>query len=856
MMLLADTMLGPYRILLPIGAGGMGEVYRAVDSRLGREVAIKVLAPAFSDDETALTRFEQEARAAGMLNHPNILAIYDIGVEDGRHYIVSELLEGQSLRARIREGPIPPRKAVDYAQQIARGLAAAHAKGIVHRDLKPENLFLTRDGHVKILDFGLVKLMPQRLGGLAPPDDDSPTLRGSPTEPGRLVGTVGYVAPEQIRGGRGDHRSDIFAFGAIVYEMLTAQPPFAHETPVETLNAILKDEPPDIGDLGLRVPEALERVVRHCLEKNPDERFQSARDLAFDLGAISGLTSQAISYTRLPRIRWRRMLRPLAFVAVAAAAIVIAFAIGQRYGRRPPPTFHRLTFRSGTILNARFTPDGQTIWYAARWGGAPPSIFSVRAEATESRDLGLGGADVLAISRDGTAAISLGRHSIGYLRDSGTLAQVMLSGGAPRELATDVEAADWSPDSRGLAIVRAVKGRARLEYPIGRLLYDTAGWITSPRFSPDGRRIAFVDHPFLNDDRGNVAVIDLPNGTKRTLSSDATSIQGVAWKGDEVWFAAGRSVGTRSLYAVTMHGRERLVATSAAPLTLHDIARDGRLLVTDDNERAGIVAMLDRQPPRDLSWLDYSIARDLSSDGKTIVFSESGAAGGSIFGVYLRRTDGSPAVRLGDGTTEGLSPDGRWVLSVPRTRRSEIVMLPTGPGQPRVITHDATLKRNARWLPDGRRIIYTANENGQDPRVYIISADGGQPVPVTPPLVIGALPTPDGMAILGRANDRKFYLYPIGGGSPRLVTTLQSGDVPVRFSHDGHSLFVTTFGKIPAMLTKVELATGARTPWKEVMPADTAGLLNVGPILVTPDGKTVVYSYTKLLSDLYLVDVR
>ena len=856
-MLPAGTALGPYKIVDPIGAGGMGEVYRAVDTRLGREVAIKVLAPALSEDATALMRFEQEARAAGMLNHPNILAIYDIGTEEGRHYIVSELLEGESLRARIREGAIPPRKAVDYAQQVARGLAAAHGKGIIHRDLKPENLFLTRDGHVKILDFGLVKLMPERLGGLAASDDGySATLPGSPTEPGRIVGTVGYIAPEQIRGGRGDHRSDIFAFGAIVHEMLTGEPPFARETPVETLTAILKDEPPEFRELGLRVPDALERVVRHCLEKNPDERFQSARDLAFDLGAVSGLTSQAIPYARLPRFRWRRVWRPLAAVAIGAVAILAAFILGQRYGRRPPPAFHRLTFRSGTILDARFTPDGQTIWYGARWGGARPAIFSVRAEATESRDLGLDGADVLAISRDGEAAVSLGLHSIGYLRDAGTLAQVPVSGGAPRELASDVEGADWTPDGRGLAIVRSVRGRARLEYPIGHVLYDSAGWINSPRFSPDGRRIAFADHPFLNDDRGNVAVIELPDGKRRTLSSDETSIQGVAWNGSEIWFAAGRSVGTRSLYAVTLHGRERLVATSAAPLTLHDIARDGRVLVTNDNERAGIVAMLEGQPPRDLSWLDYSIARDLSADGKTIVFSESGAAGGSIFGVYLRHTDGSPAIRLGDGTTESLSPDGRWVLSVPRTRRSEIVMLPTGPGQPRVITHDAMLKRNVRWLPDEKRIVYTANETGQDPRIFIVSIDGGHPVPITPPLVIGALPTPDGMAVLGRAADRRFYLYPIAGGAPRAVPTLQSGDVPVRFSDDGHSLFVTTFGRLPALLTKVDLATGARMPWKEAMPADTAGLMNVGPILVTPDGRSTVYSYTKLLSDLYLVDLR
>ncbi|MCU1350448.1 MAG: hypothetical protein JWO56_3478, partial [Acidobacteria bacterium] len=509
-MLEAGTLLGPYKIIEPIGAGGMGEVYRALDTRLERHVAVKVLSKNFSMDADALRRFEQEARAAGMLNHPNILAIYDIGTEDTQRYIVSELLEGESLRIRLRQGPLPARKATDYAVQVARGLAAAHEKGIVHRDLKPENLFITRDGQIKILDFGLVKLMAPRVPDANSVDDHAPTAPVTPTEPGRLLGTVGYMAPEQIRGGSGDHRSDIFAFGAILFEMLAGRPAFRGESPIETLNSILKDDAPDFYDLGIRVPSMLERTVRHCMEKNPDERFQSARDLAFDLGAMSGLTSPAMPLM-LPRIRWRSIWKPLAWLAVLALLLAGSYAIGTRNGRRPPPTFKRLTFRSGTIAHARFGPDGQTIYYSAKWAGNPVSVFAVRPDSPESRDLGFGHADILAISRSGQLAISLRRHPIGYAREVGTLAQVAIAGGAPRELLEDVEAADWSPDGR-LAIVRAVATHSRLEFPIGKVLYESSGWISHPRFSPDGTKLGFLDHPILNDDRGNVALIELPAG--------------------------------------------------------------------------------------------------------------------------------------------------------------------------------------------------------------------------------------------------------------------------------------------------------------------------------------------------------
>jgi len=852
-------MLGPYRIASAIGAGGMGEVYRATDTRLGRDVAVKVLSRSLTHDPESQRRFEQEARSAGMLNHPNILAIYDIGTEGETRYIVSELLEGESLRARVRAGAIPPRKALDYAGQIARGLAAAHERGIIHRDLKPENLFLTRDGLVKILDFGLAKLIGPRVPGAG--SEHSVTLPGTPTEPGRLLGTVGYMAPEQVRGGQGDHRSDIFAFGAILYEMLAARPAFRGESPIETLNCILKDDPPDFFELSIRVPSALDRVVRHCLEKNPNERFQSTRDLAFDLGSLSGLTSQAISEPpHFRHVEWRTLWKPLLLIAVATLIGISAFLLGRRYGTQPPPVFKRMTFRSGTISNARFSPDGQSVLYGAKWAGGPLAVYSVRQDSPESRDMDLGGADVLAVSQHGQLAISLRRHPIGYLRASGTLAQVPIGGGAPRELLDDVESADWMPDGKSLVIVRSVEGRCRLEYPIGTVLYETDGWIADPRVSPRGNAVAFLDHPFINDDRGTVSVIDLPHGKRRAVTAEYQSVQGLAWwpDGSELWFASEENLTPRAIRAVELAGATtRLVATSAGPLVLDDISTTGRVLATRENLRSGIIALADGTPPRDLSWLDFSVARDLSADGRTVAFSESGEAGGSIYGVYLRSADGSPAIRLGDGTTEGLSPDGKWVLSVPRNRKpAPVLMLPTGPGEPRVVTHDKMNHRNARFFPDGNRIVFQASASGEASRVWVQELNGGAPRAITPPGVAGTQITPDGSRLLGRAEDRRFYFYPVAGGQPQPVNAVRGSDVPVRFSDDGKFVYVATFASIPAMLYKVDLATGKRQTWREAMPPDAAGLISVGPILTTPDGKTTVYSFARQLSDLYVVEIR
>ncbi len=537
MTLPAGTRLGPYEILAPLGAGGMGEVYRARDTRLDRDVAIKVLPQSVAGDAAALARFEREAKAVAALSHPNILAIHDVGTSDGITYAVMELLEGESLRQRFQEGPLPQRKALEIAREVALGLAAAHERGIVHRDLKPENLFLTSDGRVKILDFGLARQLSLPSAG----DTHSPTAAPA-TEPGTVFGTVGYMPPEQLRGHPADARSDIFSFGAVLYEMCSGRRPFKGDTAIETMNAILKEDPPELSASGHTVAPSVERVVRHCLEKNPGERFQSARDLAFDLASLSGLSTSGASVT-VGAVPGRRRLAVPA-LAAAALALLAAGALGGWLLLRRAPTaqevsFHQLTFRRGNMLSARFTPDGQTVVYGAAWEGAPAEIFTVRTDGTESRPLGLSRADVGSISSKGDVAILLKRQELFSFQGSGTLARVPLNGGTPREVLEDVFFASWAPNGEDLAVVRrSATGQQQLEYPIGKTLAK-AHDLSLVKVSPRGDLVTVSESDSSLE--YSISVFDSKGG-RRTPVSGLSEIWGLAWspRGDEILYVGGR----------------------------------------------------------------------------------------------------------------------------------------------------------------------------------------------------------------------------------------------------------------------------------------------------------------------------
>jgi eukaryotic-like serine/threonine-protein kinase len=858
MPLRSGTKLGPYEIQSSIGAGGMGEVYRASDSRLNRDVAIKVLPASFSADQERLQRFALECRATAALNHPNILSIFDIGRGDigedhAAPYVVSELLEGETLRDRLRSGALTSRKAIDYARQIANGLAAAHEKGITHRDLKPENLFITNDGRVKILDFGLAKLTHPE----ADQSGDAPTQQIA-TDAGTVMGTVGYMAPEQVRGKPADPRSDIFAFGAILYEMLSGKRAFHGDSPVDTMSAILKEDPPDLTETNRNISSALERIVRHCLEKNPAERFQSARDLAFNLEALTDVSTSSrggIPALALEEKKSRRWLMPvLAGVLVLASWAAVYFL--ARRGTAANPTFHEVTFRNGTIWDARFAPDGQTIVYGAAWDGAPAEIFSTRFDSSDSRSVGLPSAQVLAISSKGEMAISLHPTPFAHFTQVGTLAQVPLAGGAPREVLDNVMWADWAADGQTLAVVRAGNGViSHLEYPIGKVIYEPLGWVSHVRFSPSGDFLAIADHVLGGDD-GRIVILD-GHGNAKAHSSFYSSVQGLAWSpdGKEVWFTAIPGGSARSIYALDFSGKERLIYRAPGGLIIHDISRTGKLLLTADKTRVGLFAL----PPgetheRALSWFDWSLLSDLSSDGKTILFSETGEAVGTNYSMFLRKTDGSAAVRLGSGGFGKLSPDGKWVV-VEDGDPAKLMLLPTGVGEPRQLTDNKVHHSNSAWVPDGKSIVYTTSEPGHGHRTYIQSIEPGATLrALTPEGTTGYIVSPDSKYLLATDIKRERWLYPMAGGDPQRVNfTLAFDEGIIGFFGDGKSVLVRN-RSIPVKVDRVDLATGRRELFKEIVPADPSGAQSIPGVRFSADGKSYAYSLGRMLSDLYVVD--
>jgi Tol biopolymer transport system component len=863
MALISGTKLGPYEILSPLGAGGMGEVYRARDTRLGREVAVKVLPESFSQDPDRLRRFQQEARTVAALNHPNILAVYDFGSQDGAHYMVCELLEGETLRKRLENGALPSRKAVEYALQIAQGLSAAHGKGVVHRDLKPDNLFVTKDARVKILDFGLAKLMSGETFLEGP--TGGPTQHGA-TSPGVVLGTVGYMSPEQVRGEAADARSDIFALGTILYEMLSGRRAFKRDSGPETLTAILKEDPPEIGGPQRSVPPGLERIVRRCMEKVPQQRFQSASDLAFAMEALSGISTTAATErpaTEPPatRLAARRPVAIIAAVLLFAAVGLAGWLAGIRSSTPTVPLFRRLSFRRGTIYSARFTPDGKSVVYGAEWEGNPLQLFSADVQSAESRPLDLGRGYLLSISSSGELALTVGPTLQAHGGARGTLARAPQAGGAPRALLEKVLWADWSPDGKDLAVVRAVGALNRLEFPVGKVLYETGGWISHPRFSPKGDLIAFLNHPVWPDDRGSVEVVDLA-GKRKVLSDGWESEEGVAWspRGDEVWFGAIKYGLALSLYADTLSGQERLVERIAGGLTLMDISRDGRVLITRDDERYGIMGHAPgEKQERDLSWLDYSDSADISPDGKLLLFDEEGDGGGPNYSIFLRKTDGSPAARLGDGIASGFSPDGNWAISILPTTPSQIVLLPTGAGSPKTLErYNIEDYGVADFFPDGKRILFSGTEHGHAMRDYIQDIEGGKPQPITPEGVASVWKTrpisPDGKSIIALDPDGKLYIYPADGGARSVLPGVEPGDIPLRWGADGSSIFVTQPGEIPSRVFRVDLATKSRTLAAELSVPDRTGLTGIRYIQMTADGKSYAYTYSRFLTELYIIE--
>ncbi len=833
----------------------MGEVYRARDTRLDRTVAIKILPLSVSGDSDRLLRFQHEARILSTLNHPNVLAIFDVGVQAGAQYLVSEFLEGQSLREVLAAGPLPRRAVTAYALEIAKGLAAAHEKGVVHRDLKPDNIFITRDDRVKILDFGLAKQAPAQASA-----QGSQTMTvAAPTTPGTVMGTVGYMSPEQVRGEAVDHRSDIFSFGAVLYEMASGKRAFRGESSVETMNAILKENVPELTTSSGQVSPGLDRIVHRCLEKKPERRFQSASDLAFAIEALSGTTSvsSGSAFAQVIEPRAKRHWLPWAAAAVVALALIAAaWMMGRNSAAMPEPKFTRLTYQQGYPTNARFAKDGQTIAYSAQWNNDPLQVYTVRMEFPQSTKIDLPSAALLALSPSGDMEVGMNPVRESWFI-SGTMGQVSMAGGTPRAQQKEVIAADYAPDGKTLAIVRRADRKTQLEYPEGKVLYTGAGYFDYVRVSGSGKQVAFVEHPVYGDDRGWVSVVD-ENGKRTQLTKEFATLQGLAWaRGDsEIWFTAGNSTTTRGVYGVNLSGKQRLILTAPQGLRLLDIAADGRLLLSVERQLTEITAVdpASGKELHDLQWFDGSGVSDILPDGKAIAFLEWGGPAGPLYLQVYRKLDGSAPVALGNGSGPRFSPDGNFVAGVLLTRPPQVVVNPVGAGESRRLSAgEIASLTSVEWFPNGKRLLMTGAAEGQALHTYEMDLDGGKPQTVGPPDFLGAAVSPDGKRIAGQHGDG-IAIFDLETQKLQEVLGVSPGERLHNWTEDGKALIVVSSNPREAQIYRVEVDTGKRKLLETIEPRDTAGSMISLRVVYAERSKTYAYTTTQVLGILYVAE--
>jgi sugar lactone lactonase YvrE len=831
----------------------MGEVYKARDTRLGREVAIKVLPEALSSDAGRLRRFEKEAQSASSLNHPHIVTVYDIGTTGTTSYMAMELVDGVTLRQVLADGPPPQKKLLAVAVQIAEGLAKAHGAGIVHRDLKPENVMVTKDGFAKILDFGLAKLTePENASGAT----HAPTVSGG-TEPGLVVGTVAYMSPEQTLGKPLDFRSDQFSFGSMLYEMVTGKKAFARATGPETMTAIIREEPEPLATAAPSTPIPLRWIVERCLAKDVEDRYAATRDLASDLARLRDGISEA-SASGAFAVAAGAAPRALSTKWVAATALALAtgVAIGvlaTRKGPAPVADYRAVTYRRGTMDQARFAPDGQTIVYAAAWEGKPLQLYSTRADSAETAALPLPSAFLSAIS-------SMGKLAVGLFRDGAlTLAEVSLAGGAPREILEGTRFADWSPDGRGLAAIH----EGKLEFPIGKVLGTPAEQATLdfPRFSPDGREIAAIERIRGGNESSSVVVFDVATGRKRTISTGWGFASGLAWhpRTGEIWFSPRDTEpgSVLMLCAVSpSSGKTRVVARPPGVTLVQDIAADGRVLLRVDDWHESTMYGRVGSAETNLSWLDFSRVVDLSEDGSTVLLEEGGRGGGARGSIYLRRTDGSPATRLGDGKPLALSPDRKWVLAIPGTTPDRLFLIPTGAGQSKEFRMEGMrFAPGLVWTHDSKQFLFQARSGDKPYRMYAQDLSGGAPRPFGPEnFGIGGPISPDGKTALLNTRDHKWLFYPVAGGEPRPIPGIGPDVIDVlRWDASGRALFLRKEKPPGVEIWRLDVETGRQEKLAAIGPSDPTGTDGIDTIGLTADGKTYAYSIMRQLSTLFVV---
>ncbi len=890
--------LGPYEILAPLGAGGMGEVWKAKDTRLDRFVAVKVLPEHLAKHPDSLARFEREAKAVAALNHPNITGIFDLGNTDGTAYVAMELLEGESLRTRLEQGSLTPKKATELAIQLAQGLAAAHEKGVVHRDLKPDNLWITKEGRLKILDFGLAKQLP---GMGISSDSVVPTAAISPghhTEKGMILGTLGYMSPEQVRGENVDARSDLFSFGVVLFEMLTGKRAFVRDTASDTMAAILRDDPPELDGANRPVPLALRRIIDHCLDKVPARRFRDAHDVAFALENLSSSEEPApISApfaTQNRRTTW-------IWAAVAAAGVLLAGFAGWAFrgGPAAPPTFQRLTFLPGTIEAARFGPDGRTVYFSQRVAGGKPEIFVLNPGAPEPRSLGLTDALLLTVSPANELAFLRDSRLVNGHQYAGTLARAPGGGGAPREVQEGIAEAVWDGDR--LATLTSTFGvfTNNLSFPAGKQVLkgdSSTRVLANLRISADGAQLALTDSDSVLG-QTEIIVYDR-EGRRRALlakpgDAQGDTLTGLSWgPGGELWYSELQGDQT-ALWALSMSGRQRPLWRGQGALQLQDVSREGHLLLAQHQVRRGVLAQkVDEPAPRDLSILGSTQAAGLSADGRSLLLVESPASDGPTAQdiTYLRPLNGGPALRLGRGWPYSLSADGRWVqldahvfepkdldstwvaalqeaglsgkaLDDPKARNRYLLFVPTGLGRPFALAlpPGSDSYSFAFPLPDARQVVATIELKGQY-HWALLDRQGGEARIIAPEIAVGdwvgLVPlSPDGTRLILSGDGSTWLVQTLAGGEPRPIHGMLPRERPLGWTADGSGIYVRPeLSVLPVTITRLDLATGARKKVMSLAPPDPAGHIQVRRVCMTPDARAFAFTYEKKLSELYLVE--
>lgn len=887
-----------YRIIRLLGSGGMGEVYLADDIRLKRKIALKVLPPHFTVNPDRVRRFEREARAVSALNHPNIVTIHEIGASNSAHFIATEFVDGKTLRQMMNEKPFKLRASINVAFQVTGALSAANSAGIVHRDIKPENIMIRTDGLVKILDFGLAKLTDTPVTGA---ELETATLLQS--NPGLVMGTVQYMSPEQARGKNVDARTDIWSLGIVIYEMVTGKVPFEGETTSDIIAALIKDEPESIRSIVPEAPLELEELVKKALTKDLRLRYQTISEFLTDLqrlkdqinlhalertgsdGSLLSSKDSANAQTTTParfrstdpqaqqKTEWLPTKTSLNWTIPVTIGLIllVSMVVVLSLNRRSTPSSLRLTqaprqltHRDGFISASRFAPDGRSIIYSAGFDGRPVELFITDVDGSNSRSFGIKSAALKSVSRSGKIAVLFDfelNWSDGY---NGTLAILSADGGKPEIIADGIDDAAFAPDGNTFAVIRPGMSGQQLEYPIGQSLYKSDGWMTYPRFSPKGDKIAFFEHP-IGDTSGSIIVLDVASQKKINLSTDWKFLKGLAWNpnGDQVWFGGGKSTKHLSINAVSLSGQPRMNVYDVPGMAarIEDISDDGRILINQGTNHSTMMVVVDKSKTNAIdSQFAFSTSADLSDDGKTLLYYEGGyesSDSSDLNTSYLLKLDSSENVRLGAGRALALAPDGKSALAVQTSPQPQLVILSTSGNEPRTLPNRGMKEYHyATFFPDGRQILFTGVEAHKDAliRSYVQDINTGDVHPITEELTVALSVSPDGKNVITLQPDQNYYIQPLDGSQPTPIPGLEKGDEPIQWSDDSLSVYVTGAGDFATKVYQVSLATGDRREWKEIDPPNKVGLVgletNRGGILITPDGKVCVYTYWILLQQL------